>query len=239
VNKNRFKYLGVVVIIVVFAIIFIPEIISRIQKGDVVRSKDLQKQTSLAYITLNGEKRKIPTFEFYNQDSLLITEKDLLGKVYVVEFFFSTCPTICPVMNKNLVIVQNQFKESNYFGIASFSINPEHDTPEVLKSYADRYGITDIDWHLLSGPMEDVYELANSGFNIYAQETPGLNGGFEHSGLFALVDKDGYLRSRRDEFGNPIVYYRGAIDKLEKINDIGETEQISILIEDIEKLLKE
>lgn len=238
-NKNRFKYLGVVVIIVVFAIIFIPEIISRIQKGDVVRSKDLQKQTSLAYITLNGEKRKIPTFEFYNQDSLLITEKDLLGKVYVVEFFFSTCPTICPVMNKNLVIVQNQFKESNYFGIASFSINPEHDTPEVLKSYADRYGITDIDWHLLSGPMEDVYELANSGFNIYAQETPGLNGGFEHSGLFALVDKDGYLRSRRDEFGNPIVYYRGAIDKLEKINDIGETEQISILIEDIEKLLKE
>ncbi len=238
-KKNSLKYLGVVVVIVVFAIIFIPEIISRIQKGDVVRSKDLQKKTSLAFITLNEEKRKIPSFSFYNQDSLLITEKDLLGKVYVIEFFFSTCPTICPVMNKNLVTVQDHFKESNYFGVASFSINPQYDTPEVLKAYADRYGITDLDWHLLSGTMEEVYDLANTGFNIYAQQTPGLNGGFEHSGLFALVDKNGYLRSRRDDFGNPIVYYRGAIDKFEKINSIGETEQISILIEDIEKLIRE
>lgn len=238
-KKQNIKYLGIVIVILVFGIIFIPEIISRIQKGDVVRTKDLQKQTSLAYVTLNDEKRKIPSFAFYNQDSLVVTEKDLLGKVNVIEFFFSTCPTICPVMNKNLVQVQERFIKSEHFGIASFSINPEYDTPEVLKAYADRYGITDLDWHLLSGPMEEVYDLANRGFNIYAAENPEENGGFEHSGLFALIDKEGYLRSRRDAFGNPIIYYRGAIDKNEGFNDHGETEQITILIEDIEKLLKE
>ena len=142
-------------------------------------------------------------------------------------------------MNKNLVEVQNEFLDEDNFGIASFTIDPEHDTPEVLRAYADRYGIVDMDWHLLNGSVDQVYELANAGFNIYAQQMQNVPGGFEHSGLFALVDKQGYIRSRRDQFGNPIVYYRGAIDLADGINEFGETEQITILIEDIKKLLNE
>ncbi len=238
-NKNLLKYIGLIAVVVLFAFIFIPEIISRINSGTRVEKEDLQKRVPLAYIHIDEQKKRIPSFAFYNQDSLLISEQDLLGKVYVVEFFFASCPTICPIMSKNLVEVQNEFLDNDHFGIASFTIDPKHDTPEVLKSYAERYGIVDMDWHLLNGTEEQVYELANAGFNIYAQQMENVPGGFEHSGLFALIDKQGYIRSRRDPFGNPIVYYRGAIDLADGANEFGETEQITILIEDIKKLLNE
>lgn len=193
----------------------------------------------LAYIVLNGQKRTVPPFALLNQDSLLITNDDYLGKVYVAEFFFTTCPTICPIMNRNLVQLQEEFREFEDFGVASFTINPDYDTPRVLKEYADQYGITDMDWHLLTGDREEIYELANVGFNIFAAETPGVPGGFEHSGLFALIDREGYLRSRMDDFGNPIIYYRGTITETQGTNSEGEQEQISILKEDIKKLLAE
>jgi len=238
-KKNLLKYLGLIAVVVLFAVIFIPEIVKRLNSGTHIQKEDLQKRVPLAYININEQKKRIPEFAFYNQDSLLISEQDFIGKVYVVEFFFASCPTICPIMNKNLVEVQNEFLDEDNFGIASFTIDPEHDTPEVLRAYADRYGIVDMDWHLLNGSVDQVYELANAGFNIYAQQMQNVPGGFEHSGLFALVDKQGYIRSRRDQFGNPIVYYRGAIDLKDGINEFGETEQITILIEDIKKLLNE
>jgi protein SCO1/2 len=193
----------------------------------------------LSYIYLNGEKRKVPPFTLLNQDSMLITDRDYLGKVYVAEFFFTTCPTICPIMNKNLVQLQEEFRQFEDFGVASFTINPRYDTPRVLKEYAETYGVTDMDWHLLTGDAEQIYELANAGFNIFAQEMPDVPGGFEHSGLFALIDRDGYIRSRKDPYGNPIIYYRGMISEDAGANAQGETEQISILKEDILKLLEE
>jgi protein SCO1/2 len=194
---------------------------------------------ALAHIFLNGKKRRVPSFEFINQDSLLITDKDYLGKVYIVEFFFTSCPSICPIMTKNLVDLQEEFKTSNDFGVASFTITPEYDTPTVLKAYAEKHGITNMDWHLMTGDQEDIYALANRGFNIFVSEMPNAPGGFEHAGLFALIDKNGYLRSRVDEFGNPIIYYRGTITEDAGENSEGEKEQISILREDIYKLLKE
>jgi protein SCO1/2 len=197
------------------------------------------RNQDLAYILLNGEKKKVPAFTFMDQDSLLVTDKDYQGKVYVVEFFFTSCPSICPLMTNNLVSVQNEFGQRDDFGIASFSITPDYDTPAVLKKYAEDHGITDIDWHLMTGDSEKIFELANSGFNIYAAQAPDVPGGFEHSGLFALVDKNGYLRSRVDDFGNPIVYYRGTITEAQGKNDIGEREQVSELKEDIKKLLQE
>ncbi|MDG1775204.1 MAG: SCO family protein, partial [Flavobacteriaceae bacterium] len=111
--------------------------------------------------------------------------------------------------------------------------------PSVLKKYAERYGVVNMDWHLMSGPLEEVYDLANEGFNIFAQQMPNAPGGFEHAGMFALVDKNGFLRSRVDPFGNPIIYYRGAIDHEIGVNDHGETDQIEALITDIKKLLEE
>jgi len=84
-----------------------------------------------------------------------------------------------------------------------------------------------------------VYQLANDGFNIFAAQLPDAPGGFEHAGLFALVDAQGYLRSRNDDFGNPIIYYRGFIAEDAPVDEFGETSQLIPLIQDIKKLLKE
>ncbi len=240
--NRKYTYVWVSLVILVFGIIFIPRIVDRVKADKVVQNDRMNMKTNedgLAYVNLNGQKRKVPEFALINQDSLLITNADYKGKVYIAEFFFTTCPSICPVMSMNLVQLQNEFKEFEDFGVASFSINPEHDTPVVLKAYAEEYGITDMDWHLLTGDREVIYDLANAGFNIFAAEAPGVPGGFEHSGLFALIDREGYIRSRRDTYGNPIVYYRGAITETQGANSEGEKEQISILKEDIRKLLDE
>ncbi|MCJ7466705.1 MAG: SCO family protein [Maribacter sp.] len=240
--RNKYSYIWVSLIVLIFGIIFIPRIVQRLQNGTVVQNDRMSLKNNnqgLAYVLLNGEKKKVPSFAFIDQDSLLITDKDYKGKVFVVEFFFTSCPSICPLMTNNLVSVQNEFGQRGDFGIASFSITPDYDTPSVLKKYAEEHGITDIDWHLMTGDSEKIFELANSGFNIYAAQAPEVPGGFEHSGLFALVDKNGYVRSRVDDFGNPIVYYRGTITEAQGENDLGEREQVSELKEDIKKLLQE
>ncbi len=239
---KKYTYVWVSLVILVFGIIFIPRIIERMKSGTVVENDRMNlkdNSAELAHIFLNGKKRRVPSFEFIDQDSLVITDKDYLGKVYIVEFFFTSCPSICPIMTKNLVDLQEEFKTSNDFGVASFTITPEYDTPRVLKEYAEKHGITNLDWHLMTGNQEAIYELANTGFNIFVSEMPDAPGGFEHAGLFALIDKNGYLRSRVDEFGNPIIYYRGTITEDDGENSEGEKEQISILKEDIYKLLKE
>ncbi|APY11265.1 SCO family protein [Seonamhaeicola sp. S2-3] len=246
-KKTNYSYIGIAFIILVFGIIFVPKIVDRITKGDVTRQESrtdyanekTTKVSDLVFIPgVNGNK-KVPEFSFTNQDGKTITNKDYEGKVYVIEFFFTTCPTICPRMNQNLVKIQNEFKDFENFGVASFTINPEHDTPEVLKAYAKAYGITNSNWNLLTGEKDAIYKLANEGFYIYAAENKNVEGGFEHSGNFALIDKNGFIRSRKDEAGNPIIYYEGITSEEEQVNDEGQKEQISDLKEDIKKLLNE
>ena len=122
--------------------------------------------------------------------------------------------------------VQEEFLNNENFAIASFTIDPIHDTPEVLKEYADRYGANHKQWHFLTGNKSDILKLSNEGFKLYAAESEEAEGGFEHSGLFALIDQQGFIRSRIDKNGNPIIYYNGLED-----------EGVQMLIEDIRKLL--
>ena len=241
-NKKKYTYIWVSAIILIFGIFAVYEITKRVKGGTIVendRMSDSSKNAKVGFVINQGEKRKVPDFSFYDQDSVLVTNKDYLGKVYVVEFFFTTCPTICPIMTKNLVELQDTFKNDPDFGVASFTINPRYDTPSVLTEYAEKYGITDKDWHLMTGDHDKIYELAQQGFYIFASEDQDAPGGFEHSGMFALVDKNGYIRSRKDEFGNPLIYYRGTITEEQGVNSDGETQQITILKEDIKKLLAE
>ncbi|MGC6432467.1 MAG: SCO family protein [Jejuia sp.] len=246
-KKTNYSYIGIAFVILVFGILFVPKIVDRITDGDISRQESRSdsagdrksKPSGLAFIENNGAKRRVPAFSFTNQNGNIITNEDFKGKVYVIEFFFTTCPTICPRMNSNLVQIQNEFKGFENFGVASFTINPQHDTPEVLKAYAESYGITNPNWHLLTGDKDDIYKLANEGFYIYAAENATVAGGFEHSGNFALIDKNGYIRSRKDQFGNPIIYYRGITSEEEGADDNGEQEQISALKADIKKLLNE
>ncbi|MBO3115562.1 SCO family protein [Winogradskyella sp. DF17] len=249
-KKTNYSYVGVAFIILVFGIIFIPRIIDRISQGDINRADESRssqvsnsegKKSDLTYIpSADGGKRKVPEFSFVDQDGDTISNKDYEGKVYLVEFFFTTCPTICPRMNKNLVQIQNHFEEfKDEFGVASFTITPDIDTPEVLKAYADNYGITNPNWHLMTGDEETIYKLANEGFYLYTAKDEAVEGGFEHSGNFALIDKEGYIRSRMLSTGNPLIYYNGIISEEEGVDDEGIPQEITMLKEDIAKLLKE
>ena len=231
--KNK-KYIGLLVIIVVFAIWFVPKIKNRVESSRVVdsnRTEEISQSSKLSFIKLNGESRKVPEFIFTNQDNRFISNEDFLGKVYVAEFFFTSCPSICIEMNQNMKILDEEFSDRDDFGIASFTIDPITDTPKVLKEYSERLNVKSQNWHFLTGKIDDVYELSNSGFNIFAGVNPAVAGGFEHQGFFALIDKNGYIRSRRDANGNPIVYYLG-------ITSSGASEQgIDMIKEDIIKLL--
>lgn len=228
---RRYSYIAVAFIILVFGIIFIPRIILRIKRADVVDNTRLSKPTSLSFIKLNDKAKRVPDFVFTNQDNRLISNEDFLGKVYVIEFFFTTCPTICPIMNANMKRLEEAFGDRDDFGIASFTIDPEKDTPEQLKRYAENLDVFSRNWHFLTGDADEIYALANTGFNIFAGINPNVAGGFEHQGYFALVDQNGYLRSRTDSFGNPIVYYLG-IPESEL-----DTQGTDMLLEDVQKLL--
>ena len=190
-------------------------------------------QNELVYINLNGENKKVPDFVLTNQDSLFISNEDYLGKVYLIEFFFTSCPTICPRMNVNMKKIEAVFGVREDFGIASITIDPKTDTPSQLKNYAEAYEVFSPNWHFLTGDQDYIYELANGGFNIFAGVNPDVAGGFEHQGYFALIDRNGYIRSRVDRFDNPIVYYSG-LDREDQ-----ELQGVDMLLEDVEWLLKE
>jgi protein SCO1/2 len=207
--KNK-SYIGISFIILIFGIYAVPKIINRFSGNDLV------------------EMGPAPKFELTNQNNKKISNKDYEGKVYVVEFFFSTCPSICPIMNRNMVSIQNEFFGNPNFGIASITIDPANDTPEVLKMHAKELGANSANWHFLTGDKKYIYSIANSGFNIFAGENSKVAGGFEHSGLFALIDKKGKIRCRKDDIGNPIMYYDGL-----------EIEGVNAIKEDIKLLLKE
>jgi protein SCO1/2 len=230
---NNYRYVGLIIIVIVFGLLFIPKIIDRVANNTQVESNRSVPAKPLAYIKLNGEAKKVPQFLMLNQDSLMIGNEDFKGKVHLAEFFFTRCPTICPVMNKNMKVLDDRFGDRQDFGIASFTIDPDNDKPYVLKKYAEAYGVKSQNWHFLTDKKATVYELANTGFSIFAGINPAVAGGFEHQGYFALIDKQGFIRSRVDRFENPIVYYSG-LDR-----DDDQMQGVDMLLEDIELLLKE
>ena len=225
INKRNIL---IIILLIVFGLVFVPRIIDRV--------KNIKP---LPYLLMNNERKKVPEFNFVNQNGELVSNNDYIGKVYIVEFFFTTCTTICPVMNTNLIHIQNSFTKFSDFGIASFSINPEYDTVDILNQYANENGIVNSNWNLMTGDRSEIYKLANDGFNLYTAASSDFIDGFEHSGYFALIDKQGFIRCRNDEFGNPKVYYKGSVNYMDKLDSNGEAEEITILKEDLLKLLNE
>ena len=231
--NNNIKYIGLFIIIILFGVFSLPKIYERVVNSDITDSNRLNTNERLAYLTISDQKRKAPDFLLTNQDSILISNDDMIGKVYVLEFFFTRCPDICIEMNQNMKLLDEEFGDSNDFGIISITIDPNNDTPSILKKYSEALDVKSQNWHFLTGQKDYIYDLANIGFNIFANQNSNFIGGFEHQGYFALIDKDGYIRSRKDSFGNPIMYYLG-------INDINAIQQgIGMLNYDIKKLIDE
>jgi protein SCO1 len=211
--KNK-SYIGLSFIILVFGIWVVKEI----------RARYFNVQELL-------EIGSAPSFSFTNQNLEIISDQTMKDKVYLVEFFFATCPTICPKMSANLIQLEKDFLNNKDFGIISITINPEQDTPAFLKQHREHLGVIHPNWHFLSGNSKTIMELANKGFNLYAAQNPKIDGGFEHSGMVAIIDKNGNIRSRKDQFNNPIVYY----DLLDEDKEKG----LKAIKEDVKQLLKE
>jgi len=173
--------------------------------------KEIGKQGDTLY-------HKIPDFKFLNQDSLWISEKDMAGKIYVADFFFTTCPTICPKMKTQLLRIYDKFAEDDRIRILSHTIDPEFDGVLVLKDYAKKLNITSPRWNLLTGKKSDIYRLGEKSYMVTAQEDANEEGGFVHSGAFILVDQNRHVRG---------------------IYDGTKEEDVNHLIEDIGVLLKD
>jgi protein SCO1/2 len=157
----------------------------------VLGPKSLDKKNDTIYHTV-GE------FQFTNQFNETVTNATVKDKIYVADFFFATCQSICPVMSGNLKDVQKEFENDKSFLILSHSVNPLHDTVEVLKNYGETYGAKKGKWHLLTGNKKQIYELAKSAYLVNALEDDGSEEGFLHSELFLLVDKKGRIRGMYD-----------------------------------------
>lgn len=161
---------------------------------------------------------KIPEFAFLNQDSVLITDKDLQGKVYVADFFFTHCPTICPTMTQQMKRLVKNTSDIDELMFLSHTIDPKRDTLARLREYRKIMEIDASNWHFLRGSMEYTYDIGKHGYLINADEDEEADGGYLHSEHFVLIDREGHIRGM----------YEGTdpnkVDQLEK---------------DIRKLLKE
>ena len=159
----------------------------------------------------------IPDFSFVDQDSQQVSSQNLIGKIYVTDFFFTTCPTICPKMKSQLLRVYEKFKNNEQVVLLSHTIDPEHDSVAVLRDYAERLGVSSGKWHFVTGAKDSIYTIAAQ-YMVSAAEDEKEPGGFVHSGAFILVDANRRVRG---------------------IYDGTNPEQVDQLIEDIPLLLAE
>jgi protein SCO1/2 len=187
-----------------------------------------EKTSEVAELPILGERyvddnqdtvyHSIADFAFVNQVGDTIRKEDMVGKIYVADFFFTTCPTICPVMKKEMLRVYEQFKGEPNFRILSHSIDPTHDTQAVLKDYAEKLGVPDAaTWNFLTGDQEKIFEIGQTSYLTTTMADDMEPGGFLHSGAFLLVDQQGRIRG---------------------VYDGTKTEQVDRLLADIPKLLK-
>lgn len=139
---------------------------------------------------------KVAPFELINQNGDTITQEDYSGKIYVTDFFFTTCPTICVPMAENMKLLQDEFKDDDEVMLLSHSVTPEYDTPAILKAYAQKKGVIDSKWNLVTGDKEHIYNLARKSYLAVKDAPYGGKYDMVHTENFVLVDKEGRLRSR-------------------------------------------
>lgn len=154
--------------------------------------------------TVNGEVQivdtlwhKIPPFSLIDQDSNIVTNATFDDKLYVADFFFTSCPSICPKMKEQMLRIYNRFREDDRVALLSHTIDPKHDTVPVLHAYGEKLGISADKWHLVTGTKEEIYALAKDYF-IAVEEDPSVAGGYVHSGGFLMVDWNGHIRGHYD-----------------------------------------
>ena len=210
------------IIILVLLLVVPPIIYSYVTKGynNFIKLEVVGEKDEL------GNDHMINNFSFINQDGYVINNDSMLGNIYVADFFFTTCPTICPVMTKNMAYVQEKLKVYPELRFLSHTVNPTTDTPERFLEYIEEMRQNNImidlnNWDFVTGEKDEIYEIAKSYF-VNVSPDSLAPGGFLHSEYFVLVDKEGRVRSGIDKQGNVLGVYDGTRDSQMKdlVNDI-------------------
>lgn len=157
--------------------------------------KQVSRDGKVGYDTIY---HTIPDFAFVNQDGALVTNKTFHDKIYVADFFFTSCPTICPIMKTQMLRVYEKFKDNDDILLLSHSIDPVYDSVPVLKVFSDRLGVDSRKWHFVTGDKDEIYEIGEKSYMVTAQEDADEPGGYLHSGAFILVDKERRIRGFYD-----------------------------------------
>lgn len=160
----------------------------------------------------------VPDFKFINQYGDSMSLEDVKGKIFCVDFFFTRCQAICPIVKKNMLPLQETYGSDDEIVFLSHSLDPDNDTPAELMKYSKKLGATASNWFFLTGNKRALYEMAFNGYMVPAQEDPEIQGGIDHSGRIVLLDKAKRIRG----------YYEGT-----------KPEEVERLIEDISILKKE
>ncbi len=147
-------------------------------------------------ITESGDTlyHQVPDFQFVNQDNQPVTNATFANKAYIVDFFFISCPTICPKVKKQMLRVYDRFEKADNLILLSHSIDTKYDTVERLKQYASNLEVKTEKWHFVTGDKDEIYDIADDYFSV-AIENPEAPGGFDHSGRLILVDKNRHVRA--------------------------------------------
>lgn len=140
----------------------------------------------------------IPAFSFLNQDSVITTQDAFKGKIYVADFFFTSCSTICPIMHRNLKTVYDQYKDNPDVMFLSHTIDFKYDKPSVLKKYAQKLGVDTKKWQFVYGSKDSVYRIAEQDYLVAVNEDSSAKDGYIHQGWLVLIDKDKKMRGAYD-----------------------------------------
>lgn len=182
--------------------------------------RDVNPQLVDSTIQHIGYNHTIADFKFTNQNGKIITQEDYKGKIYVADFFFTTCPTICPIMTDNMVWLQDKIKDIPDVLLLSHSVTPDIDSVPVLKKYAQKKGVLDNKWNLVTGDKKDIYYIARKSYLAVETGKPEELYDMVHTENFVLIDKKGRIRG----------FYDGT--NLNKPTEDG-TKNVSQLLEDI------
>ena len=179
------------------------------------RSKIITKELN-GLITRDTIPHRIADFRFVNQDSTIVTNASFKDQIYIANFFFISCPSICPEMSKQMYRIYEKFKENEQVGLLSHTIDPNYDTVAALANYANLLGVSSEKWQFVTGDKEQIYDIGETSYMVVANEDDNAPGGFIHSSAFLLIDKERQVRG----------VYDGTVSS-----------QIDLLMRDINKLL--
>lgn len=163
------------------------------------KTVDGRQVNDTVYHTING-------FSLLNQDSVVVTDSIFKGKIHIANFMFTTCGSICPKMSNEMMRVQHAFEKDTDVVIVSYTVDPEHDTPSILKEYAFKHKAITNKWFFLTGDKKTIYDLARNSYFLVAGEGDGGPEDFIHSEMFTLIDKEGRIRGGKDKKGNMLTY---------------------------------